>query len=77
MNIIVRSVAVKLHLSSFSKTAVLHAGLVISKGTVSVFLTKYHAIKTYPVLNYAPRHEDACGSGGIVLRILNLGTRWR
>jgi len=29
-------------------------------------------------LNYAYyRHEDVFGNGGIVLRILNIGTRWR
>jgi hypothetical protein len=29
------------------------------------------------VLNQAPRHEDVLGSGNIVPRILDLGTRWR
>jgi len=29
------------------------------------------------VLNLAPRLEDACVSGGIIPRILNIGTRWR
>jgi hypothetical protein len=33
--------------------------------------------KVITVLNYAPRHEDLSGSGGIAPRILNLGTRWR
>jgi len=33
-------------------------------------------MKKYPVLNYAPRHEDVLGSGGISPRIFNLGTRW-
>jgi hypothetical protein len=32
--------------------------------------------KNVSVLNYAPRHEDVLGSGGIVPRILDLGTRW-
>jgi hypothetical protein len=27
------------------------------------------------VLNYAPRHEDICGNGGIAQCILNLGAR--
>jgi len=40
-------------------------------------LTKYHAIKSYLVLNYAPWHEDVWGSGGIAPPILNLCTRWR
>jgi hypothetical protein len=47
------------------------------KVRMSLYLTKYHAIKTYPVLNYEPRHEDVRRSGGIAPRILNLGTRWR
>jgi hypothetical protein len=32
-------------------------------------------MKSYPVLNYAPGHEDVWGSGSRVPRILNLGTR--
>jgi hypothetical protein len=32
--------------------------------------------KDDPVLNYAPRHENVLGRGGITPRILNLGTRW-
>jgi hypothetical protein len=35
------------------------------KGKVALYLIKHHAIKTY------------WGSGGIVPRILELGTRWR
>jgi hypothetical protein len=27
-------------------------------------LSKYHVMKTYPVLNLAPCHEVLCGSGG-------------
>jgi hypothetical protein len=27
----------------------------------SVYLTKYHAVKTYPLLHSAPHHEDALG----------------
>jgi len=26
-----------------------------------LYLTKYHAMETYPVLNYAPHHEDVWG----------------
>jgi hypothetical protein len=33
--------------------------------------------KVVPVLNKAPRHEDVLGNGGIALRILDIGTRWR
>jgi hypothetical protein len=33
--------------------------------------------KVVPVLNWAPRHEDVSGSGGIATRIPDLGTRWR
>jgi len=44
---------------------------------LSLCLANYHAMKTYPVLNQAPRHEDEWGSGGIALRTFNLGTRWR
>jgi len=29
------------------------------------------------VLNETPRHKDVWGSGGIALRILNLGTKQR
>jgi hypothetical protein len=28
-------------------------------------------MKTYPVFNQVPRHEDVCGNGGIAPRILN------
>jgi hypothetical protein len=38
----------------------------------SLCLTKYHTMKTYPVLN-----EDLWGCGGIAPRILNLSTRWK
>jgi hypothetical protein len=31
--------------------------------------------KVVPMLNYAPRHENVRGSGGIAPRILNLGAR--
>jgi len=34
-------------------------------------------MKTYPILNQAPPHEDVCGSGGIAPRILNISARWR
>jgi hypothetical protein len=37
--------------------------------------TKLHEV--VPVCNWAPRHEDVVGSGGIATRIFNLGTRWR
>jgi hypothetical protein len=41
------------------------------KGKVVLGLSKCHAMKTYPVLNWAPFYED---SGGIAPFILNLGT---
>jgi len=34
-------------------------------------------MKTYLVLNYAPRHEDVGRIGGMTPLILNLGTGWR
>jgi len=40
-------------------------------------VTKFHALKTYPVLNEAPRREYLRESGGKTPHILNLGTRWR
>jgi hypothetical protein len=33
--------------------------------------------KVFPMLNYAPRHEDVWRSEGITPRTLNLGTSWR
>jgi len=42
----------------------------------SLYLTKYLATKTYPVLNQTPRHEVVWGNGGTAPRI-NFGTRWR
>jgi hypothetical protein len=36
----------------------------------------YHAMKTYPLLNYVPRYEVVWESGGVSPRILNLDTRW-
>jgi hypothetical protein len=53
------------------------SGFIISKVKLSQWLTKYHAMKTFPVLYQAPRHGDVWGSGGIAARILNLCTRWR
>jgi hypothetical protein len=38
----------------------------------SLCLTKYHAMKAYPVLNYTPRH-----SAVMAPQIFNLGIRWR
>jgi len=37
-------------------------------------LTKYYAMKTYPLLKQVPLHE-VLESGGIAPRILNLGIR--
>jgi hypothetical protein len=34
-------------------------------------------VKVSLCFNWAPGHEGVLGSGGIVLRILDLGTRWR
>jgi len=50
---------------------------VVVKVKLSLCLTKSHVVKTCPLLNSAPRHEDLWVSGGIAPRILNLGTRWR
>jgi hypothetical protein len=39
------------------------------------FLTNLHIpSESLPFLNLASRHEDVCGSGGKVPRILNLST---
>jgi hypothetical protein len=46
------------------------------KVKLSLGLTKYHSKKSYPVLNYAPSHEDVREGGGIAPRIFNLGNRW-
>jgi hypothetical protein len=40
-------------------------------------LTKLHVIKTYTLLNWARRHEDVLGHGGIAPHTHNLGTGWR
>jgi hypothetical protein len=45
------------------------------KVKLSPCLTKYHAMKTYPVLKQAPRQEEVW-SGGMVPHILNLDTKW-
>jgi hypothetical protein len=42
----------------------------------SLCLTKYHAMKTYSVLNQAPHHEDVRMCGDIAPNILNLDGRW-
>jgi hypothetical protein len=42
---------------------------------ISLCFNKYHATKTYLLLNYTPHHEDIQGSGGIAPHILNLNTR--
>jgi hypothetical protein len=34
-------------------------------------------LKPNALLNWASRHEDLLGSGGVAPRILNFGTRWR
>jgi len=44
---------------------------------LSLFLTKYHTMKTYPLLNYVPRSGNVLGSRGIAPRILDLGIRWK
>jgi hypothetical protein len=36
--------------------------LYLVKLTLSLCLTKYHTIKTYPVLSQAPHHEDVVGN---------------
>jgi hypothetical protein len=44
---------------------------------LSLGLTKHHTMKTYPYLIKHQAMKTYCGHGGIALRILNLGTRWR
>jgi hypothetical protein len=44
---------------------------------LSLFLTKYHAINTDPLLNKVPHCEDLLGEWRIALRNLHLDTRWR
>jgi len=39
-------------------------------------LTEYHTMKTYPLLNEAPHHEDIVESGGVAPHVFNFGTRW-
>jgi len=48
-----------------------HPNLVKVKVKFSLCLTKYHTMKTYPMFNYAPRHEDAFRSGDTAPCILN------
>jgi hypothetical protein len=47
------------------------------KVNISLCLDKYDTMKTYPVLNKAPRHEDVWGNGGIAPLLLDLRSRWR
>jgi hypothetical protein len=51
--------------------------LLICKGKVVRCLTKYHAMKTYPVINEMPRLEDVSWSGGTAPLFLILDVRWR
>jgi hypothetical protein len=37
----------------------------LQKLNLSLCLTMYHTMTMYPVLNYAPCHEDVLGSGSI------------
>jgi len=46
----------------------------VKSSKFSVCLTKYHVIKSNPLLNEAPSHEHVLGSGGKVPHI-NLSTR--
>jgi len=41
------------------------------------FISVYHVMKTYPVINQAPRREDSWRSGGVTPLILNRGTIYR
>jgi hypothetical protein len=41
-----------------------------------LYLTKYRAMETYPLLNATPRHEDIWGNWRIAPRILNIGIGW-
>jgi hypothetical protein len=60
-------------LGKFCKTALMRS----QRAKLSLCLTKYLAMKTYPVLHSAPRHEDVWGNGSITPRICNLGNRWK
>jgi len=42
---------------------------------LSLPLAMYDSMKTYSLLNEAPRREDVWGNGGIAARILTVGTR--
>jgi hypothetical protein len=55
----------------------LGGNLLSTKEKLSLGLSKYHAMKTYTLLNQALHHEDVWGSGGLAPRILNVGSRWR
>jgi len=44
---------------------------------LSLCLTKYHAMKPYPVLDQALRNEDVLSSGDTAPRVLNLDAVWR
>jgi hypothetical protein len=59
----------------YTKNIVKPLGLLIMK--VILLLLSYYLLKVVPVLIQEPCHEDVWGSGVIVPRILNHGTRWR
>jgi len=69
------SLALSVTVLQYLITGLLTGGLAYVK--LSLCLTKSHAMKTYPKLNYAPHDEDEWGSVSIAPHILNLGTRWR
>jgi len=48
-----------------------------TKSPLSLYLTKYHTIKMYPVLNEVAGCDDIRERRGMAPRILNLSTRWR
>jgi hypothetical protein len=54
---------------------VLHYQYQNGKLKLSLCLTKYHAMKTYPVLNQAPHHEHLLERESIAPRLPTLGTR--
>jgi len=51
--------------------------IIVSNIKLFLCSTNHRTMKTYPVLNYAPRYENAWGNIVTAPLILNLGNRWR
>jgi hypothetical protein len=49
--------------------------VVKEKENLSLCLTKYHAMKTSPVINISPRYEDVWESQSIPPRVPNIDAR--